>query len=396
MASIKIKLYTGKTYKDGSHPIILQAIHNKRRKYVTTKYRATEKQWNFEKDFPSRNHPNSHQLKNRLRSILIDAEKARMKLEDKGLPFTIEQLMSKIESKKMETDFFKFISDHIQFLDDQEKFGNSKAYRSLKESFESFCGKKDVDFEDIDYKLIGKYEGFLVERGVKTNTVSFYLRTLRAIYNRAINEGVVDAEQYPFNKYKIKNESTPKRAISKEDIFKIRSIDLSGKPFLIMSRDIFMFSFYCMGINLIDIARIQNKQIINGRLLYKRKKTGRSFDIKLTTPALGIIAEYKKSEDPEAFVFPIIKRKDNEHLDYINYQRLINKQLKKVAALAEIDITLTTYVARHSWATLGKRAGIGTAVISEGLGHETEETTQIYLDSFETDVLDKANEEITG
>lgn len=396
MASIKIKLYTSKTYKKGLHPIILQVIHNQKRKYITTGYKATKQQWNFETDLPSNAHPNSQQLRSRLRTILNDAEKALMRIEEKDKSFTIEQIMEKISGKGSNTDFFVFTSDHIRWLKDQGRSGNARAYQNLKDSFQAFFGKDSLEFGNLDFKLIEKYEGYLAGKGVTTNTISYYLRTLRAIYNRTINEGLVDPQIYPFRKYKIKSEKTSKRAISKEDMNKIRNLDLTDAPFLILARDIFMFSYYCRGINLVDIAWLLNKQVIGERLIYKRKKSGQNFNLKLTIQALDIIARYKSSDDPESFVFPIIKHNGNGQLDYFNYQRLINKHLKKIANKAEIDTTLTTYVARHSWATHAKHAGYPTAVISEGMGHTTEETTQIYLASFDTDVLDEANEIITG
>lgn len=164
----------------------------------------------------------------------------------------------------------------------------------------------------------------------------------------------------------------------------------------IFARDIFMFSFYNRGMNLVDITWLKNSQIKKGRLVYTRKKTGQLFDIKLTDAAKQIIMKHRASKATESFVFPFVKRKGKEYQDYLNFKRLINKQLKKIAEEAEIDITLTTYVSRNTWATLAKRAGITTAIISEGMGHTTESSTQIYLDSFDTDILDEANEIITG
>ena len=147
------------------------------------------------------------------------------------------------------------------------------------------------------------------------------------------------------------------------------------------------------GMNLIDIAFLKKTDIQNGRIEYSRRKTAQQFSVKLIDAANAIL---KKYENETPFAFPVIKRKGKEYLDYVSFKRLINKKLKDVAVKAKITTTLTTYVARHSWATIAKRQGITTAIISEGLGHETEQTTQVYLDSFENEVLDKANELVTA
>ena len=150
------------------------------------------------------------------------------------------------------------------------------------------------------------------------------------------------------------------------------------------------------GMSFIDMAYLRNRDIVNGRLTYARKKTGQKFSIKLTPEAEKIIKKYSYNDKPDGYVFQILDRKGYEYLDYKNALRLTNKKLKILGEMAGCSIPISTYVSRHSWATIAKRAGIPTAVISEGLGHDSEKTTQIYLDSFENKVLDDANELITG
>ncbi|MBT7464000.1 MAG: hypothetical protein HN686_08445, partial [Bacteroidetes bacterium] len=266
MASIKIKLYTGKKYKDGRHPIILQVIHNKKRKYITTGYKAKKSEWNFEKDIVGNKHPNSTRLKNRLKSKIVAAEKELLKLEDKGKPYTIDQLMAQISTKDSSGDFIAFTEEKISELKKVGSVGNARVYQTFLGSFKAFTGKTELDIIDIDYSLLVKYEGYLKENDASVNTISNYMRTMRAIYNKAIKEGMAEQELYPFRNYKIKTAKTAKRALSKEDINKIRDVDLSKVSNLIFAHDIFMFSFYCRGMNLVDIVWLQNKQLKNGRL----------------------------------------------------------------------------------------------------------------------------------
>jgi len=172
----------------------------------------------------------------------------------------------------------------------------------------------------------------------------------------------------------------------------VEALDVSKENNLQLYKDLFMFSFYNRGMNFVDIAFLKVKNIESGRLNYTRQKTGQQFSIKITDKSKEIIDRYNDLKNPESYIFPIIYRKGKEYLDYRNAMRLMNKKLKKISNLLKLDVPLTTYVSRHSWATIAKRSGISTAVISEGLGHESEETTQVYLDSFENDVLDDANE----
>lgn len=156
-----------------------------------------------------------------------------------------------------------------------------------------------------------------------------------------------------------------------------------------------MFTFNMRGMSFIDMAFLKVKDIVNDRVSYARKKTGQKFSIKITEEAKKIINKYNELSNPDSYIFSIIERRGYEFLDYKNALRLTNKKLKTIGQMAECSIPLSTYVSRHSWATIAKRAGVSIAIISEGLGHDSEKTTQIYLDSFEDKVLDDANEKIT-
>jgi len=222
------------------------------------------------------------------------------------------------------------------------------------------------------------------------------LRTLREIINRAIKEGLSEETAYPFKNIPIKSEQTRKRAVNREVIKKVEELDVSYDKNLKFYKDLFMFSFYNRGMSFVDLAYLKVKNIENGRLNYTRRKTGQLFSIKITPKAQVIIDIYCKSKQPEDYLFQIIHRKENEYQDYRNAMRFMNKELKKISELLNLDISLSSYVSRHSWATIAKKSGISTSVISEGLGHTTEEVTQVYLDSFENDVLDDANDLITN
>ncbi len=392
MASVKIQLYKHKKLEDGSHPIIMQIIKDRKKKTIWLGYYAKPEQWNYEANVPNSKHPNSVRLANKIREKLTEVTDAILDLERNKKPFTVSDIVNNISEDKRSNSILPFTDKTIKKMESLGQIGNSRVYRNTYNVFKEFRKGQDIEFRFIDYKLLNEFQDYLIMKGNKTNTNSIHFRTLRAIYYRAIKEGEVNEEFNPFKKFKIKSEPTQKRAIKKDDIDKIRNLKIKAKPELIKARDLFLFSFYNRGMSFVDIAYLKAGDIKKDRIYYTRRKTGQKFSIKLVDKSMEIIEKYSDLKNPEDYIFPILLRKGQEYLDYRNAMRLMNKKLKILSKLADIEEPITTYTARHSWATIAKRAGIPTAVISEGLGHETEETTQIYLDSFENDVLDDANE----
>lgn len=406
MASIKVVLYKHKTLLDGSHPILISVIKDRKRKTFSTGHSAFISEWNFKKNIPNSSHPNKANLILRLTRIKTDINDIILLLENKKKPFTASDIVNTYLKKKSDLTFEDYCNQLIKSFKESGKNGNAIVYQSSLESVKDFVGSKKVQLDEIDYNFVKKYQDFLeskeitVKKGTKeeyrkrltVNGISFYLRTLRAIINKAIKEGLIDETSYPFKNISIKSQKTRKRAVNKDVIKMVEELDVSKEENLQLYKDLFMFSFYNRGMNFVDMAFLKVKNIESGRLNYTRQKTGQQFSIKVTDKSKAIIDRYNDMKESESYVFPIIYRKGKEYMDYRNAMRLMNKKLKKISDILKLDVPLTTYVSRHSWATIAKRSGIATAVISEGLGHESEETTQVYLDSFENDVLDDANE----
>lgn len=396
MASVKLKFITDKTLSDGSHPITLQLLHNRRKKIFYLGYSATKEQWDEENNLPKSNHPDQRLIKSKIQNAIHYLKTIILDFENKHQPFTIEDVEKKYKPNISSDTFEDFTKEIIENLNRVGKLGNARAYSCTLSVFKKFVKNRNVKLHEINHNLISKFETYLFESGIRTNTVSYYLRTLRAIINKAIKEGIIEESVYPFKNISIKSEKTRKRAVNKDVIKMVEELDVSKEEKLQLYKDLFMFSFYNRGMNFVDMAFLKVKNIEAGRINYTRQKTGQHFSIKITDKAKAIIDKYSNLKEPDSYIFPIIYRKDNEYLDYRNAMRLMNKKLKKISELLKLDVSLTTYVSRHSWATIAKKSGIVTAVISEGLGHTTEEITQVYLDSFENDVLDNANELITG
>ena len=233
------------------------------------------------------------------------------------------------------------------------------------------------------------YEAWHRQRGIAPNTISFYTRILRAVYNRAVEQEIIENKN-PFKHVYTGVDKTVKRALPLSNIKKIKLLDLSLTPALDFARDMFLMSFYLRGMSFVDMAYLKKTDLKNGYVTYRRRKTGQQLTIKWTKEMQFILDKYPKSKSD--FLLPIIKSSEiNVRCAYRNVGYNINYNLKKVAKIVGINIPLTLYVARHSWASAAKAKGVPINVISEGMGHDSEATTKIYLDSLDISVVDKAN-----
>lgn len=258
-------------------------------------------------------------------------------------------------------------------------------------SFVKFNKHLDMPFSDIDVAWLKKYEQWMKSNNYAVNTIGTRLRHLRAVFNRAIENKQTTA--YPFNSYKLSkvNQQTAKRAISKQDIQKI--INYKGKSDMeCLAIDLFTFSYLTAGINFIDMAMLERSNIVNGQLVYYRKKTKKQIIIPLQDKAVEIIQKYNNERSP--YLFPILSPFHKTEVQVANRLHKVlakvNKHLKDIGDKLKLPLPLTTYVARHSYATVLKRAGVSTAIISESLGHSSEKITQTYLDSFDNEQIGNA------
>lgn len=265
----------------------------------------------------------------------------------------------------------------------------SETYAAALKSFMTFRGYRDVSIERLTTVMMQEYEAWLKAKGISMNTTSFYMRILRAAYNRAVDEGLAK-QQFPFRHVYTGICKTVKRAVSVEDIKRIKRLDLSGRPALDFARDMFMFSFYTRGMSFIDMAYLKKTDLQGGVLCYRRRKTGQLLYIRWERCMQCIIEKY--ADTGTGYLLPIIRAGGgNDRLQYQNAMRLVNNKLKQVAVLAGMSGGLTMYVTRHSWASIARSKHIPLSVISEGMGHDNEATTQIYLASIDTATVDRAN-----
>jgi len=264
-----------------------------------------------------------------------------------------------------------------------------ETYLQALHSFMRFRNGADLYFDMLDADVAGQYESYMRAKGLSRNTTSFYMRILRCIYNRAVEEGLA-TQSDPFRRVYTGVDKTAKRAITLKEIKRIKELDLANKPGLDYARDLFLFSFYTRGMSFIDIAYLQKRDLSNGYITYIRKKTGQQLTIRWEKLMQEITDKYP--ENPTQYLLPVIIRQDGtERQQYLNKILFVNRKLKQIAQLAKVPIPLSMYVSRHSWASIAKSKHVPLSVISEGMGHDSEETTRIYLSSIQTDQIDEAN-----
>ena len=395
MTSIKVK-YRPSTVEGKEGSIYFQIIHKRIVRQLNTDYKIFADEWDekAESVIISGNRSNTLLcIKERLEWDIARLEKVIRQLEMERRRFTADDVASMFHRMTKEASFFNFMHGVIAQLKQLGKVRTSETYTATLKSFITFREEQDVPLDGITSDLMLLYEAHLKTRGVRMNTISFYMRNLRAVYNRAVEKGLTE-QNNPFRHVYTGVDKTVKRAIPIKAIKALKDLDLSMKSSLDFARDMFMFSFYTRGMSFVDMAYLKKSDLKNGILTYHRRKTGQELSIKWEKCMSEIISKYPDNKTD--FLLPIIKEVGNERKQYDNALHLVNYRLKDLSKKLKLQRPLTMYVARHSWASIAKAKNVPLSVISEGMGHDSETTTQIYLASLETSVVDKANKMILG
>ena len=397
--SVEAICYKVRPLRDNTYPLMLRLTQHRKRKYISLGVSVLEKDWDFKKNQPKKSCPDREAIVKLISDKVSAYNSLIMELTAKQQEFTMSSLVQMIENKvavKTVSEMYDYLIDEFRKAD---HLGTMSVYQQSKSSLTKFNRTLDIPFSDIDCQWLERYEKWLKGRNIKDTTISILFRTLRSVFNRALSMKLIKQDIYPFSDFKVSkfDVRTKKRAVTKEDVKKIMSLDLSGeRQYMQLARDIFLFSYFGAGINFSDIALLRYSDISEGRIRYIRKKTGKEISFPLSDAGKEIIRKYSKPDATSAdYIFPILDRKI--HRTEMQRKNRIHKVIGKVnPCLAEIgkmaglETHLTTYVARHTFATVLKRSGVNIAIISESMGHSDIATTQIYLDSFENSQIDEA------
>lgn len=378
--------------------IVYLVTHRRIVRQITTDYKLYPHEWDESKstviainndDISNERNEIITFVSMRLRQDMDRLNMVIQNLNDKKIAYTSDNVVTAFHELMRTHSFKLFMENTIFRLKRLGKERTSETYTSTLVSFMRFRKGRDLLFEEMTSDLMMEYEAWLKSNGVRMNTVSFYNRILRAVYNRAVEQELT-SQRYPFKHVYTGTDKTVKRAIPLKDIKRIKELDLSLKPTLDFARDLFMFSFYTRGMSFVDMAYLKKTDLRDGILTYVRRKTKQALLVKWEKCMQKILDKHP-TEDSE-YLLPIIRDRNNERRQYRNMLRLVNNNLKKISILAGLHTNLTMYVSRHSWASAAKDQNIPLSVISEGMGHDSENTTLIYLASLDTSRVDMANE----
>lgn len=437
-ATVRIIYRTAKILKDGSHPFWIRITKDRKTTFVATGLSLHPKYWNdkytgyreaIRKSYPE---PYREELITRLTQKEEQYSGAARSLASADEVHDAKAVAAKaIEGRKQARRYtlLEYLSEQITAMERAGKVGNCAVYRDLKNQLTDFIkrtypGQSDVRFEAITVRFCNAFEAYFQERGNAETSLSVRFRTLRTLYNRAIAEGAAKLEHYPFarnssDKHKFSvgkfDTRTRKRAINRGQIRQLEAYEPTGTATgkyaglrnqikidrLQRAKAVFLFSFYAGGVNFVDLAQLRWRDLsINAKtyhIHYVRQKTGGQFTIRLIAPAAALIEQLRSTtyNGPDSYIFPILDAAT--HLTAIQIKnRLtkilgqVNSDLKAMGKGLGIETPLTTYVARHSFATSLKRSGVLTSVIADALGHKSESVTSIYLDSFDNQTVDAA------
>lgn len=392
-ATVNVICYKSKVLKNNESPLMVRVCKDRKRKYISLGISVNPAYWDFNRNAPKPQCPNKEYIDSLIAQKVQEYSAQIIELKSMDRDFTATSLVEKVSKPNKVKTVGEVFVEQMNLLKQAQKLSYMLSIQQTYNSLLEFNKHLNIYFVDIDVPWLKRYEAWLRKQGLASNTIKGKFVDIRTMYNIAIDENIVKVEHYPFRKFKIAKlqQETAKRAISKEDISRIIEYK-TDNPLVQFAIDIFTFSYIMGGINFVDISTLTKENMMDNRLVYIRHKTKKLIQLPLQDKAIELIEKYHDDGNP--YLFPILKAyHKTEQQKFNRVHKIIsnvNTRLKKIGKELEIPVTLTTYVARHSHATVLKKAGVATSIISESLGHSSEKITQVYLDSFGNEQMDEA------
>lgn len=400
MIQARLLLYRSKTLSNGDHPVMICLTQNAQRKYLSTGLNCHPDLWDSKKNTLSRKHPMQKDMEIFLAEKLNLIKKRILLAESEGVELSLNELVNELKSEvTVSQQLSDYLESTIDRLKNTGKIESANILQSTKNAWCRFFNRKSFTYEDINYGSIKRFEEFCAMNGNMPNTIFLYLRTLKTAINNGIKEGRITEKYDPFKEIsfaKYRRIKTRKRAISREELHKIEQVVFKPEESKYHSLNYFLFSYYTGGMNFIDLACLKWENISNNHLSYIRKKTNEIINVPLLVPAKKILDTYRMVNpgNQSHYIFPILNETHSKPTTISNrlhkVNMIVNRDLREIGQSLGIETKITTYVARHTFATVMKRNGVPVSIIGQALGHEDEKTTQIYLDSFNMDILQQA------
>jgi integrase len=401
MASVKVVLKTGKLLNNGEYPIYIRLTQNRKSSYLSIGASSKLEHWDLKKNVPKKNHPLHKHLQILIDTKVTEANKMLLQMETNGTQMSSYELKQKSRPDRRAAILTVggYFDEVVERLEHANRVGYADAFHNTKNSLMNFRDQRDFTFSEVTPAFLVKYEAFLNSKNLAANSIFLYLRTFKTLINYAKDEDRVSKDYNPFQNMSFaqyRRVKTRKRALPKDDLMKILSLDIEPDNKVFHFWNYFRFSYLCWGINFIDTAHLTWDNISNGILHYRRKKTDDLFQIPILPMAKEILDYYRTQPHHEdnKYIFPILNETHTTALSKSYRLKKVrsqyNKALDEVAKLAGLNINLTSYVARHTFANVLKQGGADKSMIQEAMGHEDMKTTEIYLADLDPEVLGKS------
>ena len=395
MTSIKL-IFRPSTQCEARGTLSFRIIHRRTTRQITTRHHIHGHEWDRQtgciiaEAATAERKTYLQNIRQALRDDYTQLQRIVHRLEQTHEDYTAAQVRDLYLQRQSGESFFTFISEQIALCHELNRPRTAETYDAVKNSFARYLCGKDLAPTDLDTDLVNSYEHHLKRQGLHPNTTSFYLRNLRALYNRAVRKGLT-SQNHPFTDVFTGMERTRKRAITLDAMKRIRQLNLTQHRRMEWARDLFLFSFYNRGMSFVDMAFLRKDNLRQGILTYRRKKTGQELRVKWEKYSQDILNRHP-SPDHSPYLLPIITRPDtDERKQYLQACHSANYYLHLIGRQLQLPITLTTYVSRHAWASIARSRHVPLATISDALGHESEATTRIYLATLDHSAVDRAN-----
>lgn len=396
MATMKV-IFRASSCIEQEGSLYYRIIHKRKVRQIHTGNRVFRDEWNdvdgcvAKTGNPSRDEYLSA-ISKRMNDNLIRIQRIVASFELSGKEYSADEIVMQYNDADAVVGFLSFTRKIISENRQMGRISASEHYSAALNSFIRFNGDGEISFEEFVPQLISRYECYLKAAGLCPNTTSYYMRKLRAIYNQAVDRGLT-VQRNPFKYVYTGVAKTVKRAVTLNVIKSLRGMDLRFDPVSAMARDMFLFSFCTRGMSIVDMAYLKKKNLQNGILVYRRRKTSQQLSIRWEEAMQDIVDRYVDKDSD--YLLPLIKSNGMDaRRQYLNAAHVINRRLKKLGNQLGLVMPLTMYVARHAWASIARDNNVSISVISQGMGHDSEKTTRIYLAALDTSALDKANNDI--
>ena len=398
MATVKVK-FRKSSVEGKAGTIYYQLCHRQSNRQITTQMHVLPHWWDAEKETfitGADNSGLSARYQRQVEKDLLCLRQIICEWDGAEKDYTLADVIARFSAWDENGDtVLSCLTALIDEFKNDAQWGNARNLQRALNSFSGFLRGLDVPLKQVDERLVMEYEQWLRARKVSKNSSSFYMRTLRSAYNKVINRNQME-QTFPFRNVYTGVERTRKRAVHEDIMVHLQKLDLTCSAPLAFSRDLFIFSYCTRGMAFVDIAYLKKEDVSGGMLSYVRHKTGQRLTVRIESCIEEIIKRYEPSVHNSPYLFPIITSNDPEKA-FQEYQTALgyhNRKLKKLGKLTGENLNLSSYTARHSWATVARNHNIPLSIISAGMGHTSEKTTLIYLDSIENSQIDKANESI--